>query len=154
MSGIEQRLKDLNLELPDTTAPLYHYVPVTMHQGVAYISGQVPRINGKIPYPGKVGQEVTIEQAQELAEYCVLKGLSCLKQMIGSLDQVEKILKVTGYVQTASNFYEPSKVLDAASALLEKIFGEKGRHARTAVGVATLPSNTPVEIDFIIAVKE
>ena len=154
MSVIEQRLKDLNLELPDGTAPLYHYVPVTMHQGVAYISGQVPRINGKIPYPGKVGQEVTIEQAQELAEYCVLKGLSCLKQMIGSLDQVEKILKVTGYVQTASNFYEPSKVLDAASALLEKIFGEKGRHARTAVGVATLPSNTPVEIDFIIAVKE
>lgn len=154
MLSIEQRLKDLNLELPDTTAPLYHYVPVTMHQGVAYISGQVPRINGKIPYPGKVGQEVTIEQAQELAEYCVLKGLSCLKQMIGSLDQVEKILKVTGYVQTASNFYEPSKVLDAASALLEKIFGEKGRHARTAVGVATLPSNTPVEIDFIIAVKE
>lgn len=154
MLSIEQRLKDLNLELPDTTAPLYHYVPVTMHQGVAYISGQVPRINGKIPYPGKVGQEVTIEQAQELAEYCVLKGLSCLKQMIGSLDQVEKILKVTGYVQTASNFYEPSKVLDAASALLEKIFGEKGRHSRTAVGVATLPSNTPVEIDFIIAVKE
>ena len=154
MSVIEQRLKDLNLELPDATAPLYHYVPVTIHQGVAYISGQVPRINGEIPYPGKVGQEVTIEQAQQLAEYCVLKGLSCLEATIGSLDQVEQILKVTGYVQTASNFYEPSKVLDAASALLEKIFGEKGRHARTAVGVATLPSNTPVEIDFIIAIKE
>ena len=154
MSVIEQRLKDLNLELPDATAPLYHYVPVTIHQGVAYISGQVPRINGQIPYLGKVGQEVTIEQAQQLAEYCVLKGLSCLEATIGSLDQVEQILKVTGYVQTAPNFYEPSKVLDAASALLEKIFGEKGRHARTAVGVATLPSNTPVEIDFIIAIKE
>lgn len=154
MSGIEQRLKDLSLELPDATAPLYHYVPVTIHQGVAYISGQVPRINGEIPYPGKVGQGVTIEQAQELAEYCVLKGLSSLKQSIGSLDNVEQVLKVTGYIQTAPDFYDPSKVLDAASALLEKIFGEKGRHARTAVGVATLPSNTPVEIDFIIAVKE
>ena len=69
MSVIEQRLKDLNLELPDSTAPLYHYVPLTIHQGVAYISGQVPRIHGEIPYPGKVGQDVTIEQAQELAEY-------------------------------------------------------------------------------------
>ena len=154
MSVIEQRLKELKLALPDATAPLYHYVPVTIHQGVAYISGQVPRINDEIPYPGKVGQDVTIEQAQQLAEYCVLKGLSCLEATIGSLDQVEQILKVTGYVQTAPNFYEPSKVLDAASALLEKIFGEKGRHARTAVGVATLPSNTPVEIDFIIAIKE
>ena len=154
MSVIEQRLKNLNLELPDATVPLYNYVPVTIHQGVAYISGQVPRINGIVPYPGKVGQEVTIEQAQELAEYCVLKGLSCLRQAIGSLDQVEQVLKVTGYVQTAPNFYEPSKVLDATSLLLERIFGEKGRHARTVIGAATLPSNTPVEIDFIIALKE
>ena len=153
MSVIEQRLKDLGLELPDATAPLYHYIPVTIHQGVAYISGQVPRIDGEIPYPGKVGQDVTIEQAQELAEYCVLKGLSSLKVAIDSLDRVEQVLKVTGFIQTAPNFYEPSKVLDAASALLEKIFGEKGRHTRTAVGVATLPSNTPVEIDFIIAVQ-
>jgi enamine deaminase RidA (YjgF/YER057c/UK114 family) len=154
MKVIEQRLKDLHIELPDATAPLYHYVPVTIHQGVAYISGQVPRINGEISYPGKVGQDVTIEQAQQLAEYCVLKGLSCLEASIGSLDKVEQILKVTGFVQTAPDFYDPSKVLDAASSLLEKIFGEKGRHARSAVGVAALPSNTPVEIEFIIAVKE
>lgn len=125
MTVIEQRIKDLGLELPVAAPPLYQYVPVTIHQGVAYISGQVPRINGVIPYPGKVGQDVTIEQAQELAEYCVLKGLSCLKAEIGSLDYVEKILKVTGYVQAAADFYEPSSVLDAASALLEKIFGEK-----------------------------
>lgn len=153
LSTIEQRLQELGLQLPEATPPLYHYVPLTIHQKVAYISGQVPRINGDIPYPGKVGEDVTIEQAAELAEFCVLKGLSCLKAQIGSLDQVEQILKVTGYVQVAPDFYEPSKVLDAASALLEKIFGEKGRHARTAVGVATLPSNTPVEIDFIIGIK-
>ncbi|MER2108300.1 MAG: RidA family protein [Solibacillus sp.] len=151
---IEQHLKELGLTLPEATPPLYEYVPVTIHAGVVYISGQVPRIDGKIPYPGKVGQEVTVKQAQELAEYCVLKALSCLQAEIGSLDYVEKVLKVTGYVQAADNFYEPSSVLDAASRLLEKIFGEKGRHARTVIGAAVLPSNTPVEIEFIIAVKE
>lgn len=151
---IEQRLQQLGLTLPEATRPLYQYVPVTTHQGVAYVSGQVPRINGSIPYPGKVGQDVTLEQAQQLAEYCVLKGLSCLQAEIGSLDYVEKVLKVTGYVQAAADFYEPSSVVDAASSLLEKIFGEKGRHARTVIGVAVLPSNTPVEIDFIFAIKE
>lgn len=151
---IEQRLKELGLSLPEPTPPLYEYVPVTIHAGVAYISGQVPRIDGKIPYPGKVGQEVTVEQAQELAEYCVLKALSCLQAEIGSLNNVEKVLKVTGYVQAGDNFYEPSNIVDGASRLLEKIFGEKGRHARTVIGAAVLPSNTPVEIDFIIAVKE
>ena len=153
MSLIESRLEELGLKLPEATAPLFHYVPVTIHQGVAYVSGQVPRINGVIPYPGKVGGEVTVEQARELAEFCVLKGLSCLKEAIGSLDNVEQILKVTGYVQTAPGFHEPSKVLDAASELLTNIFGEKGRHARSAIGAAELPNNTPIEIDFIIAVK-
>lgn len=153
MSLIEERLQELELELPEAAAPLYHYVPVTIHNGVAYVSGQVPRINGEIPYPGKVGDTVTVEQARELAEYCVLKGLSNLKAAIGDLDHLEKVLKVTGYVQTAPGFNQPSKVLDAASELLEKIFGEKGRHARTAIGAAELPDNTPIEIDFIIAVK-
>lgn len=153
MSVIERRLEELGLELPEAVAPLYSYVPVMIHHGIAYVSGQVPRINGEVPYPGKVGRDVTVDQAQELAEFCVLKGLSCLKAAIGSLDDVEQVLKVTGYVQTAPGFYEPSKVLDAASELLENIFGEKGRHARTAVGAAELPSNTPIEIDFVIAVK-
>lgn len=154
MSAIEHRLEELGLELPAVVAPLYRYVSVMIHSGVAYISGQVPRINGEVPYTGKVGRDVTIDQARELAEFCVLKGLSCLKVAIGSLDNVEQVLKVTGYVQTAPGFYEPSKVLDAASELLERILGEKGLHARSAVGVAELPSNAPIEIDFIIAVKQ
>lgn len=154
MSIIEKRLEQLGLELPTAVSPLYRYVSVMVHNGVAYISGQVPRINNEVPYPGKVGTDVTVEQAQRIAELCVLKGLSCLKDAIGSLDQVEQLLKVTGYVQTAPGFHEPSKVIDAASELLEKIFGEKGLHARSVVGVAELPSNTPVEIDFIIAVKQ
>ena len=153
MTNIEQRLQELEILLPEATPPLYHYVPVMIHQGVAYISGQVPRLNGEVPYTGKVGTEVTIEQARELAEICVLKGLSCLKAAIGSLDQVEQVLKITGYVQSAPGFSEQAKVLDGVSELLEKIFGVKGRHARTAIGVAELPSNTPIEVDFIIAVK-
>ncbi|SEJ45733.1 Enamine deaminase RidA, house cleaning of reactive enamine intermediates, YjgF/YER057c/UK114 family [Bhargavaea ginsengi] len=153
MDTIENRLKELGLELPESVAPLYSYVPVTVHQGTAYVSGQVPRIDGRVPYSGKVGKDVTVEQARELAEYCVLKGLSVLKAEVGSLDRVEQVLKVTGFVQTAPGFYEPSKVLDAASELLVKIFGEKGRHARSAIGAAELPDNTPVEIEFIFAVN-
>ncbi|MFC7365818.1 MULTISPECIES: RidA family protein [Bhargavaea] len=152
MDTVERRLKELDLELPEAVAPLYSYVPVTIHRGTAYVSGQVPRINGSVPYPGKVGKDVTVEQARELAEYCVLKGLSALKAKIGSLDRMEQVLKVTGFVQTGPEFYEPSKVIDAASELLEKIFGEKGRHARSAIGAAELPDNTPVEIEFIFAV--
>lgn len=154
MNNIEQRLQNLGLRLPEATPPLYHYVPVIIHQGVAYISGQVPRVDGKIPYTGKVGENVTIEQARELAEICVLKGLSSLKAAIGTLDRVDQVLKVTGYVQSAAGFNQQPKVLDAVSELLEQIFGKKGRHARTAVGVSELPSNTPVEVDFIIAVQE
>lgn len=153
MSRIERRLEELGLELPEAVAPLYSYVPVKIHQGVAYVSGQVPRVDGEVPYTGKVGGDVTVDQARELARVCVLKGLSCVKAAIGNLDDVEQILKVTGYVQTAPGFSEPSKVIDAASELLVDLFGESGRHARTAMGAAELPSNTPVEIDFVIAVK-
>ncbi|KFL42340.1 LysR family transcriptional regulator [Lysinibacillus sp. BF-4] len=150
---IEQRLQQLGITLPAPAKPLFHYVPVTVHNGVAYISGQVPRVDGEVPYTGQVGGAVSVEQAQELAEVCVLKALSALKAEIGSLDKVVKVLKVTGYVQTSPTFSAPSIVLDSASELLTRIFGEAGRHARTAVGVAQLPSDTPVEIDFIFAVE-
>ena len=151
---IEQRLQVLGITLPEAVPSLYNYVPVMIHNNIAYISGQVPRVNGNIPYKGKVGEGVTIEQARELAEICVLKALSCLKEEIGSLDKVEQVLKVSGYVQSAPEFSQQPVVIDAASELLVKIFDEKGRHARTAIGAAELPSNTPVEIDFIIAIKE
>ncbi|WP_078410682.1 RidA family protein [Priestia abyssalis] len=154
MKTIEQRLQELDLQLPEATAPLYHYVPVVIHNGVAYISGQVPRVEGHVPYTGKVGAEVSIEQARELAEMCVLKGLSSLKTTIGSLDRIEQVLKVTGYVQSAPGFSGQPNVLDAASELLERILGKKGIHARAAVGVAELPSNTPVEIEFVIAIND
>lgn len=154
MNKIEKRLEELGLELPEPVDPLYSYVPLTIHQGVGYVSGQVPRINGEIPYPGKVGEDVTVEEARELAEYCVLKALSSIKKEISSLDDIEQILKLSGYIQASPGFNEMGKVLDAASELLVKIFGDSGRHARVAIGAAELPSNTPVELDFIVALKE
>ncbi|MED1796467.1 RidA family protein [Brevibacillus nitrificans] len=150
---IRERLREMGLELPEPVPSLYQYVPVVVHEGIAYVSGQVPRVDGKLPYVGKVGVDVTIEQARELAKICVLKGLSSLEAEIGSLDRVERVLKVTGYVQSTDGFNQQPQVIDAASELLEQIFGEQGRHARTAVGAAELPGNTPVEIDFMIAVQ-
>lgn len=150
---ISQRLTQLGITLPQPATPLYHYVPVVVHQGVAYVSGQVPRVDGEVPYTGQVGGAVSLEQAQELAEICVLKALSAVEAEIGSLNKITRVLKVTGFVQTAPTFSAPSLVLDSASELLTKIFGEAGRHARTAVGVAQLPSDTPVEIDFMFAVE-
>ncbi|MBO9128396.1 RidA family protein [Bacillus sp. 165] len=150
---IEQRLQELGIVLPEPTPPLYQYIPVVIHNGTAYISGQVPRINNELLYTGKVGAEVSVEEARKCAEICVLKGLSCLRAEIGSLDYVERVVKVGGFVQSNPGFSSQPQVIDAASELLERIFGENGRHARTAVGVAELPTNAPVEIDLIVAVR-
>src|SRR5699024_3042416 len=124
MREIERRIEGLGLQLPEA-APANadsDFVPVMIHQGVAYVSGQVPRINGEVPYPGTVGEDVTIEQAEEVAEYCVLKGLSCIKAATGSLNHVEQVLKIPFYMQAAPNNHSYSKVLTAASAVLVKIF--------------------------------
>lgn len=151
--SIEANLKNLKIELPSPAKPSFEYVPVVIHNGIAFISGQLPKEDGEVRITGKVGKDVTMEEAQRAAEICILQGLSCLKQEIGSLDNVEKIIKINGYVSSAQDFNQQPKVLDAASQLLIKIFGEKGRHARAAVGVYELPRNTPVEIEMTVAVK-
>ena len=151
--SIEANLKNLKIELPSPAKPSLEYVPVVIHNGIAFISGQLPKEDGEVRITGKVGKDVTMEEAQRAAEICILQGLSCLKQEIGSLDNVEKIIKINGYVSSAQDFNQQPKVLDAASQLLIKIFGEKGRHARAAVGVYELPRNTPVEIEMTVAVK-
>ncbi|WP_370297791.1 RidA family protein [Ammoniphilus sp. YIM 78166] len=150
---IEARIDELGLSLPPAAAPLFQYVPVVVHQGVAYVSGQLPRKDGELLHTGKVGEDVTVEQAQEAARVCILNGLASLKQELGSLDRIERILKITGFVNSASGFTKQPVVMNAASELLVEIFGEMGRHSRSAVGVAELPSNTPVEIEMIVAVK-
>jgi enamine deaminase RidA (YjgF/YER057c/UK114 family) len=150
---IEERLKELGYELPAPAEPSFQYVSVVRHHDLLFVSGQLPKVDGEVKVTGKVGDNVTIEQAQESARICILQGLSCIKQEIGSLDRIERILKITGFVNSAAGFHSQPKVIDGASDLLEKIFGEKGRHSRSAVGAAELPRNTPVEIEMIVAIN-
>jgi enamine deaminase RidA (YjgF/YER057c/UK114 family) len=149
---IEDKLRDMGLVLPPPAAPAFQYVPVAVHGGIAYVSGQLPKEGDEVRITGKVGGTLDLETAQRAARICILQGLSCLKAAIGSLDAVERVLKVTGFVASAPGFVQQPKVIDAASNLLVELFGERGRHARSAVGVAELPRNSPVEIEMVIAV--
>ncbi|WP_306120130.1 MULTISPECIES: RidA family protein [unclassified Roseitalea] len=150
----EERLKSLGINLPDPASPSFNYVPVTVHRGVAYVSGQVPKVDGEVRVFGKVGAEVDLETAQGEARVCVLQGLACLRAELGSLDRIERILKINGYVASAPGFNGQPSVLDAASDLLGEIFGAAGRHARAAVGVAELPRDCAVEIEMTVAVRD
>lgn len=150
---VEEQLKKLGLSLPPPAEPMFQYVPVTVHNGVAYVSGQLPKEDGEVRVTGKVGDALDVETARRAARICILQGLSCLKSAIGSLDNVDRILKVTGFVASAPGFNQQPQVIDAASDLLYDLFGERGRHARSAVGVTELPRNAPVEIEMVIAVK-
>ena len=150
---VRSRLKALGLELPKVQAPAFQYVPVVVHGTSAYVSGQLPWVDGKIMTPGKVDGDVTVEQAQEAARLCTLQALAWLEQTLDGLDRVERILKVTGFVASSANFGDQPTVIDAASKLLVELFGQAGQHARSAIGVAELPRNTPVEIEYVVAVK-
>lgn len=151
---IDDRLKQLGIELPDAAAPAFNYVPVVVHRGIAYVSGQLPKVDGDIRVTGKVGAEVDLETARGEARICILQGLASLRATLGSLDRIERVIKVTGFVASASGFNAQPKVIDAASDLLAEIFGEAGRHARAAVGVAELPRNAAVEIEMIVACRD
>lgn len=150
---IEDRLRALGFQVPEPTLPKFQYVPVVVHQGVAYVSGQLPWEEGRLPVTGLVGRDVGIEAAQRCARLCVIQALAGLKGALGSLDRVERFLKVTGFVASAPDFAEQPKVIDAASQLLVDVFGDAGRHARSAIGVAALPRTAPVEIEFTVAVR-
>jgi enamine deaminase RidA (YjgF/YER057c/UK114 family) len=151
---IQQRLSELGLDLPEPAEPTFQYVPVTVHRGVAYVSGQLPKEEGEVRITGKLGAGVDVETAQRAARICILQGLSCLQAALGDLERIERVLKVTGFVASAEGFAQQPKVIDAASGLLVEILGERGRHARSAVGVAELPRNAPVEIEMVVAVRE
>jgi enamine deaminase RidA (YjgF/YER057c/UK114 family) len=150
---IEGRLRERGIALPEAASPSFNYVPVTVHRRVAYVSGQLPKVEGDIRVRGKVGATVSLATARGEARLCILQALACLRQALGSLDRIERILKVTGYVASAPGFNDQPKVLDAASDLLVEIFGEAGRHARAAVGVAELPRDAAVEIEMVVACR-
>ena len=149
---IENRLRELGIDIPSAPAPAFQYVPVTVFDRLAFVSGQLPR-KGDSLVTGKAGGEVTLEMAREAARLCILQGLGNLRQALGSLDRVERILKVTGFVASAAGFHQQPQVIDAASELLVQIFGEAGRHARSAIGVSELPRNAAVEIELIVGLS-
>jgi len=153
MTRIDDRIAELGITLPAAKKPAFEYVAVAIHGDIAYVSGQLPWTDAQNVVSGKVGADVDLERAQEAARLCTKYALANLKNEIGNLDKVERILKVTGFVASAPGFTAQPKVIDAASKLLGDIFGENGRHARSAIGVAELPRGAAVEIEYVIAVR-
>ena len=142
----EERLAELGIELPPTPTPIASYVPVRIAGDHAFVSGQVPIDDGVLLSDGKLGADVTVEEGQGAARRCALQALSALRSVLGSLDDVRGIVKLDVFVASAPGFTDQSKVADGASDVLVEIFGDEGRHARAAVGVAELPLGASVEV--------
>ena len=152
---IDQRLKELNIELDDASVPAGSYVPYVITNNLVFISGQLPFINGQLTIKGKVGDNVSLDDAVKMSEACAKALLSQLKAACnGNLDKVNKVVKLGGFVASAPNFTDQPKVINGASDLIVNIFGDKGKHSRFAVGVAALPLNVPVEIDGVFEIED
>ncbi|MFB5676393.1 RidA family protein [Paenibacillus terreus] len=150
---IQERLKELNIELEPASVPKFSYVPVTQTGNLLYTSGHDCRKNGELILAGKLGAELTIEQGQEAARRCVINILSSLQAYLGDLNRVKKVVKMLGFIQSAPGFKDQPYVLNGASDLLIEVFGDKGRHARSAIGTNELPFDTPVEVEIIVEIE-
>ncbi|MFJ3958312.1 RidA family protein [Arthrobacter sp. NPDC090010] len=153
-SAVEARLAELGLSLPEVAAPVASYVPAMVSGSHVYTAGQLPFIDGKLPVTGKVSAEgtddtVSPERAKELAATSIINALAAVKSVIGNLDRVTRIVKVVGFVSSTPEFTGQPAVINGASELLGEVFGEAGQHARSAVGVAVLPLDAPVEVELI-----
>ncbi|WP_067136539.1 RidA family protein [Microtetraspora malaysiensis] len=153
MTTPEQRIADLGLTLPEVVAPLAAYVPVVRTGDYVYTSGQLPMVGGKLAVTGKVGAEVSAEEAAAQARICALNALAAVKSVVGDLSNVVRIVKVVAFVASAPGFTGQPQVANGASELLGEILGEAGKHARSAVGVAVLPMDAPVEVELIAEVR-
>jgi len=151
--SFDEKLKKLGIELPVPSKPVASYVPALTIDNFIYVSGQLPIKNGKLIFKGKLGKELSVEDGYKVAEICAINILAQLKAKLGTLDKIEQIIKVEGYVASVPEFTEHSKVINGASDLFLKIFGEKGKHTRIAVGMASLPLNAPVEISLVAKIK-
>jgi enamine deaminase RidA (YjgF/YER057c/UK114 family) len=147
--GPEQRLVDLGLDLPPPPRPVASYIPVSISGDLAFVSGQIPLVEGTLVARGKVGADLDLEAGVEAARMCVLQALAALRADLGSLDRVRKIVKVSVFVASAEGFTDQPKVANGASDLLVELFGDGGRHARVAVGVSELPLGSPVEVELV-----
>ena len=150
----EARLAALGLTLPTVPVPLAAYVPAVRTGPYVYTAGQLPMVDGKLLMTGKVGAEVTVAEAAALARTAALNALAAVASVTGSLSAVARVVKVTGYVASDPAFTSQPQVVNGASELLLEVFGEAGRHARTAVGTAVLPFDSPVEVDLIVEVSD
>nr|WP_026214210.1 RidA family protein [Nonomuraea coxensis] len=148
----EQKLTELGLTLPEVVKPVAAYVPAVRTGNLVYTSGQVPIVEGKPAATGKLGAEVSLEQGYEMARICALNGLAALKAEVGDLSKIVRIVKVVVFVASDPSFTDQPKVGNGASELLGEVLGEAGKHARSAVGVAALPLNVPVEVELIAEV--
>ena len=146
----EEQLKQLGIELPAVAAPVAAYVPAVTQGTLVYTSGQLPFVDGALPATGKVGAEVSPEQAKELAARCAVNALAAVKSVIGDLTRVTRVVKVVGFVSSDPSFTGQPQVINGASELLGEVFGEAGVHARSAVGVAVLPLDSPVEVEIVV----
>ncbi|MEU3570149.1 RidA family protein [Kitasatospora sp. NPDC036755] len=153
MSKAEEKLAALGLTLPPVAAPVAAYVPAVESGDLVFTSGQLPVVGGKLPTTGKVGAEVSPEEAKELAQICALNALAAVKSVIGDLDRIERVVKVVGFVAAAPDFIAVPGVVNGASELLGEVLGDAGVHARSAVGVAVLPLDSPVEVELVVRVK-
>ncbi|MFF3440753.1 RidA family protein [Streptosporangium sp. NPDC002721] len=149
----EERLAELGLTLPEVVPPLAAYVPAVRSGDHVYTSGQLPIVDGKLVATGKVGAEVDVEDAYELARVCALNALAAVASAAGGLSNIVRVVKVVGFVASAPGFTGQPQVVNGASDLLAAVLGEAGRHARSAVGVAVLPLDAPVEVEVIAEVR-
>ena len=147
---VEARLKELHIQLPQAAAPVASYVPVVTLGNLAHVSGQLPFIDGEL-VTGRLGEDVDLELGMRAARACALMILAQLKAALGSLDKVERIVKLGGFVNSAGHFTDQPKVVNGASDLMVDVFGEAGKHARSAVGVPVLPLGAAVEVDAVVA---
>lgn len=150
--SIDARLAELGITLPEPAAPVAAYVPVVIAGGLAYVSGQISFVDGVLR-KGRLGEDVSLEEGVEAAKGCALMILAQLKAALGSLDRVERVVKLGAFVNSSATFTDQPKVANGASELMVAVFGEAGKHARSAVGVPTLPLGVAVEIDAIVAVR-
>jgi enamine deaminase RidA (YjgF/YER057c/UK114 family) len=152
-SSPSARLAALGIELPEAPKPVAAYVPVRIHNGQAFVSGQLPYENGRLAHEGVVPSRVDAETAKAAARRCAVNAMACLRQALGSIDRVRGVVKVGVFVASDPGFGGQPAIANGASELLVEVFGEAGRHARAAVGVAALPLNAPVEVEFVFELE-
>ena len=152
--SIDQRLRELSIELPPAVQPLGSYCTAVQAGSLLFLSGHVPLRDGKMEHVGKLGRELTVEQGQAAARFTALNCLATMQAALGSLERVRRVVRLTGYVNSAVGFNQQPAVLNGASDLLGAIFGESGVHVRTAVGVAELPGDAAIELELTVEVVE